>query len=182
MFRLSIAGILWLIVLAALNFAVLRYFEYFVQEGGEPIVPLLGLMPLFDAFLISFYAAVTKQYRFGLVRRAGRGGFAKSLAVTTGVLLALCMFLCFATPRGIVNLLEASFDFPNWPGNFGQHVTEGPLLGATLGVLMSGPLLVIATVFSLVTCRYRLVITRLSLDAPAVDDRPEEVTQATVRP
>jgi hypothetical protein len=182
MFRLSIAGILWLIVLAALNFAVLRYYEYFDQVGGEPIIPLVGLMPLFDAFLISFYAAVTKQYRFGLVRRAGRGGFAKSLAVTTGVLMALCMFLCFAAPRGIMTLIDASFDFPNWLLNFGQRVTEGPLLGATLCVLMSGPLLVIATVFSLITCRYRLVITRRSLNTPAVDNRPEEVTQATFRP
>jgi hypothetical protein len=182
MFRLSIAEILWLIVLAALNFAALRYFEYFIQEGGEPILALIGLMPLFDAFLISFYAAVTKQFRFGLVRRAGRGGFAKSLAVTTGVLLAFFMFLCFAAPRGILNLLEAFFDFPKWLGNFRQHVTEGPLLGATLCVLVSGPLLVIAIVFSLIMCRYRLVITRRSLDTPAVDDRPEEVTQATVRP
>ncbi len=68
MFRVSIAGLLWLIVLAALNFAVLRYFEYFVRKVEQPIVPLLGLMPLFDAFLISFYAAVTSQYRFALVR------------------------------------------------------------------------------------------------------------------
>ena len=52
MFRISIAGILWLIALAALNFAVLRYFEYFVGTGEQPIVPLLGLMSLFDAFLL----------------------------------------------------------------------------------------------------------------------------------
>ena len=64
MFRLSIAGILWLIVLAAPNFAALRYFGYLVDANGEPIVLLVGLMPLFDAFLISFYAAATKQYRF----------------------------------------------------------------------------------------------------------------------
>jgi hypothetical protein len=162
-FRISIAGILWLIGLAALNFAVLRYFEYFVRTVEQPIVLLVGLMPLLDACLISFYAAATRQYRFALVRRAGRGGFAKSLAVTTGVLLALSMFLCVAAPRTIVDLLEASFDF--------KRVTARPLVGATLCVLMSGPLLVIATVISLITRRFRLVITRRSLDTPAVDNR-----------
>ncbi len=91
--------------------------------------------------------------------------------MTTGVLLALSMFLCFAAPGTIVDLLEASFDF-KWLGNFRKQVTEGPLVGATLCVLMSGPLLVIATVFSLITCRFTLVITRRSLDTPAVDNRP----------
>ena len=92
--------------------------------------------------------------------------------MTTGVMLALCIFLCFAAPKRIGNLIDASFDFEQWLGQFGQPVTEGPLLGATLCVLMSGPPLVIATVFSLITCRYRLVITRRSLDTPAVDIRP----------
>ena len=173
MFRLSIAGILWLIVLAALNFAVLRYFGYLAGANGEPIVLLVGLMPLFDAFLISFYAAATKHYGFSLVRRAGRGGFAKSLAVTTGVMLALCIFLCFAAPKAILTLIVDSVDFRKWLGIFRQPLAfNETLVGATLGVLMSGPLLVIATVFSLITCRYRLVITRRSLDTPAVDNRP----------
>jgi hypothetical protein len=172
MFRISIAGVLWLIVLAALNFAVLRYFEYIADATGEPIVLLVGLMPLFDAFLISFYVAATKHYHFALVHRASRVGFAKLLAVTTGVMLALCIFLCFAAPRTIVDLLGAPFDFFRWLGIFRQPQTNKPLVGATLCVLMSGPLLLIATVFSLITCRFRLVITRRSLDTPAVDNQP----------
>ncbi len=173
MFRLSIAGILWLIVLAALNFAALRYFGHLADASGEPIVLLVGLMPLFDAFLISFYAAATKHYSFSLVRRAGRVGFAKPLAVTTGVMLALCIFLCFAAPKAILTLIVDSFDFRKWLGIFRQPLTSNePLVGAMLCVLMSGPLLVIATVFSVIMSRYRLVITRRSLDTPAGDNRP----------
>jgi hypothetical protein len=172
MFRISIAGILWLIVLAALNFAVLRYFEYLNQGDPEPIVWLVGLMPLFDVFLISFYAVLTKQYRFALMRRAGRGGFAKTFAVTTGVMFAFCMFVCFAAPQGISNLLNGLCALDGWFDYLRQQGNAEPVLGATLCLIMSGPLLVIATVFSFAMSRYRLVITRRLQDAPAVDSRP----------
>jgi hypothetical protein len=170
MFRLSIAGILWLIALAALNFAVLRYFKYVVDVGPEPIILLILLMPLFDAFLMSFYAAITKQYRLVLMRREGRGGVAETFALTTGVMFAFCMFVSFAAPKLILQLMEDwLLPFIKW---FEQQRGNEPLIGATLCLIVSGPPLVIASVFSFAMSRYRLVITRRMQDAPAPVDRP----------
>jgi hypothetical protein len=173
MFRLSIAGILWLIVLAALNFAVLRYFEFLVNRGEDPVVLLVGLMPLFDAFLISFYAAANKRYRFMIMRRVSRGSFAGSFALTTGVTLALCMFLCIAARQHILELIEVLLEpFSKWFAVLRELGSGQSLIGATLCLIMSGPLLAIATVISFVMSRYRLVITRRLPDAHAVEDRP----------
>jgi hypothetical protein len=165
MFRLSIAGMLWLVILAALNFAVLRYFEY-IDHGPDAIVLLVGLMPLFDVFLISCYAAVTKHFRFTLMRREGRGGFAGTLALATGVLLALCTFVCVVAPQHISNLIEIAVEpFTKWFEAWRKVGNGESLIGATLCLIMSGPLLVIATGFSLAMSRYRLVITRRLQDS-----------------
>jgi hypothetical protein len=171
MFRVSIAGLLWLVILAALNFAVLRYFELLAQ-GPEPITLLVGLMPLFDAFLISLYVALNKLYRFTLVRRESRSGFSGSLAITSGVMLAFCVFLSLAAPLEILGLISDLIQSSPWLAELDQRRNGGPLIAAALCVLMSGPLLAIAGVLSFAISRYRLVITRRSPRAPALEDRP----------
>jgi hypothetical protein len=174
MFRLSIAGVLWLIVLAALNLAVLHDFESLLDRGGqgpEPIVLLTGLMPLIDAFLICCYTAVTGRYRFMLMPRGTRRDFAGAFAAITGVMLASFMFLCFAAPKRLSEPLGILIDpYVRWLDAQPLPGSRGPLIGATLCLVMSGPLLVISAVFSFIMSRYRLVITRRMQGAPAADD------------
>ena len=160
MFRISIAGILWLVVLAALNFAVLRYFEY-IQKSPEPIILLVGLMPLFDGFMISLYVAATRKYHFALRRRDRRGEFAGVFALTTAVMLAVSTFLCIVASQHILELMDSLFSsFIEWLTGFAQQGHTESLVGAALCLIMSGPMLVIATIFAFVMSRYKLVITR----------------------
>jgi hypothetical protein len=172
MFRLSIASVLWLIVLAALNFAILRSLEYLVSDGPGPIIPLVGLMPLFDVFLISSYVALTKRYRFTLISRPDGRDFAKTFAVTSGVMLAFCMFLCFALTHGLLVLIEVVLTpFDKWSKNMGWQGDGEALIGAAMCAVMSGPLIVMATLLSLIMSRYRLVIALRSLDKGSHDMR-----------
>ena len=161
MFRVSIAGILWLVILASLNFAVLRYFGH-IAEALQPIALLVGLMPLFDAFLISFFVVATRRYRFALMRREGRGGFTGAFALAAAVMLAVSTFLCFAATQLLLELVEALFTpFSKWFESLAPFDHAASFLaGVLLCALMSGPLLVVAVVFAFVMSRFRLVITR----------------------
>jgi hypothetical protein len=159
MFRLSIASVLCLIALAALNFAILRSFEYLVSDGPGPIIPLAGLMPLFDVFLISSHAALTKRYRFTLIRRSDGRDFAKTFAMTSGVMLAFCIFLCFALTHGLLVLIEdLLMPFDKWLKNMGRQGDGGALIGSAMCVFMLGPLIVMTTLLALIMSRYRLVM------------------------
>ncbi len=69
MFRISL--LLWLVALAALNFTLFRYSEAIIDLSPK-FAGLIGLIPLFDLFGLSLYLAVTRRFRFALVRRTVR--------------------------------------------------------------------------------------------------------------
>jgi hypothetical protein len=163
MFRISIAGILWLTALAAVNFAVLRYFEH-LSKFDDPIILLVGLMPLFDGFLISLYAAATRRYDFALKRRESRGSFAEAFALTAAMMLAVSTFLCITAPQAVLELLEDPYNSSlGWLPGFAQQ-PNGVSLAVVLCLIISGPLLVIAAVFAFVMSRYKVVVARKRLE------------------
>jgi hypothetical protein len=160
MFRISVAGILWLIVLAALNSAVLRFFEYFAREP-EPILLLVGLMPLFDAFIISLCVAATRSFRFELRRRDHRRGFSGAFALTTAAMLVGSSFLCIVATHPILELLQLFLDpVIAWFKVIAEREPTESVVGVTLCLVMSGPMLVIAAILSFIMSRYELVISR----------------------
>ena len=159
MFRISIAGILWLTALVAVNLTVLRYFEY-LDKMDDPIILLIGLMPLFDGFLISLYAAVTRRYHFALKRRESRGHYVEVFALTTAMMLAVSTFLCVTATKTVLELLDGPYNsWLGWLPGFAQQ-PDGVFLAVALCLIISGPLLVIATVFAFVMSPYQVVVTR----------------------
>jgi hypothetical protein len=60
MFRISL--LLWLIALVAVNLTLLRYSEA-VIELSPKFAGLIGLMPLFDLFVLSLYRIVIRLHR-----------------------------------------------------------------------------------------------------------------------
>jgi hypothetical protein len=127
----------------------------------DPIVLLVGLMPLFDGFMISLYVTATRRYRFALRRRDRPGGFAGIFALTTAIMLATSTFLCVAATRLIPELIDSLFSsFGEWLKGVAQGGYTESLEGAVLCLIMSGPLLVIATISAFVASRFELVITR----------------------
>jgi hypothetical protein len=86
MFRISL--LLWLIALAALNLTLLRYSEAVIDLSPK-FAGLIGLMPLFDLFALSLYLALTRRFRFALVRRAVRKNIADSAAMVSEAILVL---------------------------------------------------------------------------------------------
>ena len=162
MFRISIAGILWLTALVAVNFAVLRYFEH-LSKFDDPIILLIGLMPLFDGFLISLYAAATRRYHFSIKRRESRGSFAEAFALTAATMLAVSTLLFITATHPIVELLDDLYSSSRgWLPGFAQQ-PDGVSLAVALCLIISGPLLVIATIFAFVMSPYKLVVTRREL-------------------
>ena len=159
MFRISIAGILWLTALVAVNFAVLRYFEY-LRKMDDPIILLVGLMPLFDGFLISLYAAVTRRYHFALYAVRAEDTSWKSSRLTAAVMLAVSTFLCITATKTVLELLDGPYSsWLGWLPGFAQQ-PEGVFLAVALCLIISGPLLVIAAVFAFVMSPYEVVVTR----------------------
>jgi hypothetical protein len=119
-------------------------------------------MPLFDFFVLSVYLALTGRFRFALVRRQVRKSVVDSVAVVSGAILASGTLLCLLFPEVVVQLLELLFlPLEQWIGvSRSSPEMRGPLSGALLGVLMSGPLICLMLVLGLVHSRFRLEITR----------------------
>lgn len=159
MFRISF--LLWLIVLAALNLVLLRYGEAVVQLS--PKFPgLIGLMPLFDLFVLSLSLALTARFRIALVRRPVPGRTIDSIAVVSGAVLALGMLGCLLFPEVVLYLLDFLFSpFEKWIGvSSSAPETRGLLIGALLGAIVSGPSILLTLVLGFVHSRYTLEVTR----------------------
>jgi hypothetical protein len=159
MFRISL--LLWLIALAALNLTLLKYCEAVVHFSPR-LVGLYGLMPLFDFFTLSVYLAFTRRFRLALVRRQPRKRFVNSAAVVSGTILALGTLLCVFFPVAVLQLLELLFSPLLRSSELSNSTPEirGFLIGALLGVLMSGPPICLTLVFGLLHSSFRLEITR----------------------
>ncbi len=159
MFRISL--LLWLIALAALNLTLLKYSES-VIEVSPKFAGLIGLMPLFDLFILSVYLAVTKRFRFTLVRRTAPKNLADSAAMVSGAILVLGAMSCLLFPE--VALLTADLLFSpldQWTGaTQSSPETRGFLIGALLGMVLSGPAIALTIVLGFIHTWFRLEITR----------------------
>lgn len=106
MFRISL--LLWLIALAALNLTLLKYSEAIIGLS-EKFAGLIGLLPLFQLFALSLYVALTRRFRFALVRRLVRRDIADSTAMVSGAILAIVTLLSVLFPEIVLRLPEPLF-------------------------------------------------------------------------
>jgi hypothetical protein len=159
MFRISL--LLWLIALAALNLTVLRYSEAIINLSPK-FAGLIGLMPLFDLSALSLYLVLTRRFRFALVRRTVRKHLVDSAATVSGVILGLGMTACLLFPEVVLPLIEVLFSpFDPWAGTTqSSPESRGFFIGASLGMILSGPAIALSIVFSFIHSRFRLEITR----------------------
>jgi hypothetical protein len=159
MFRISL--LLWLIALAALNFTLLRYSEAVIDLSPK-FAGLIGLMPLFDLFALSIYLALTRRYRFALVRREIRESIVDSAAMVSGAILVVSTTSCLMFPEVVLELIDLLYS----PLDRRIGVTEsspetrGFLIGTLLGTLISGPPIFLTIVLSNFHSRFKLEITR----------------------
>jgi hypothetical protein len=159
MFRISL--LLWVIALAALNLTVLKYSEPLIELSPK-FAGLIGLMPLFDLFALSLYLALTARFRFALVRRQERGSLMGSTAAWSGAILALGTLASLLFPEVVLQVLDALYrPVDQWIGvSSASPETRGFLIGASLGMLMSGAPIFSAIVLGYIHSRFRLEITR----------------------
>jgi hypothetical protein len=159
MFRISL--LLWLIALAALNLTLLKYTEAVIDLSPK-FAGLIGLMPLFDLFALSLYLALTRRFRFALVRRTVRKNIVDSAAMMSGAILILCTTSCLLFPEVVLQLVELLFfPFNQWiKVSASSPETRGFLIGALLGLLTSGPPILLAFVLGYIHSQFRLEITR----------------------
>jgi hypothetical protein len=159
MFRISM--LLWLIALAALNLTLLKYSEAVIDLSTK-FAGLIGLMPLFDLFALSLYLALTRRFRFALVRRRVRGSFVGAVAVASGAILALGTLACLLVPEVVLQMLDVPYtSIDHWIGvSSSSRETRGFLIGALLGMLMSGPPIFLTFVLGYFHSRFRLEIMR----------------------
>ena len=159
MFRISL--LLWLIALAALNLTLLKYSEAVIDLSPK-FAGLIGLMPLFDLFALSLYLALTRRFRFALVRRRVRKNMVDSAAMVSGAILVLGTTSCLLFPEVVLQLIEPLFlPFDQWIKVSGSSPeTRGFLIGTLLVMLISGPLILLTFVLGYIHSRYRLEITR----------------------
>jgi hypothetical protein len=158
MFRISL--LLWLIALAALNLTLLRYTEAVIDLSPK-FAGLIGLMPLFDLFALSLYLALTRKFRFALVRRSVRKTIVDSAAMVSGAILVLGTTSCLLFPEVVLQLVELLFSpFDPWiKVSESSPETRGLLIGAFLGLLMSGPPIFLTFVLGYIHSRFRVEIT-----------------------
>jgi hypothetical protein len=159
MFHISL--LLWLIALAALNLTLLRYSEAVINLSPK-FAGLIGLMPLFDLFALCLYLALTRMFRFALVRRRVQKNIVDSAAMVSGAILVLGTMLCVLFPEVVVLLVELLFSpVDQWTGaTQSSPETRGFLIGASLGMLISGPATSLTLVIGYIYSRFRLEITR----------------------
>ena len=158
MFRISF--LLWVVVLAAFNFVVLRHFKQ-LENAGNQVMILIGLMPLFDLFILASYLAVTKRYRFSLVECDVPRRLTPLIAAWSGGFLLLGTMLCLVATEGILHLIEFFFT-PILPAVEAAHLQpdlQESLAGGLLGLLMSGPPILLALLLAYIGSSYRLVVT-----------------------
>jgi hypothetical protein len=133
-----------------------------VIELSPKFTGLIGLMPLFDLFVLSLYLALTRRFGFALVRRRVQGSFVVSTAVASGAILALGALSCLLFPEVVLQLLDVLYTpIDQWIGvSSSSPESRGFLIGALLGLLMSGPPIFLSFVLGYIHSRFRLEITR----------------------
>ena len=119
-------------------------------------------MPLFDLFALSLYLALTRRFRFALIRREMRKNMVDSAAMVSGAILVLGMTSCLLFPEVVLQLVEPLFSpVDQWIGlSKSSPETRSFLIGTLLAMLISGPLIFLTLVLGYIHSRFRLEITR----------------------
>jgi hypothetical protein len=140
---------------------VLRYSEAIIELSTK-FAGLIGLMPLFDLFALSLYLALTRRFRFALVRRTVRKNFVDSAAVVSGAILALGATTCLLFPEVVLQLLEPLFSpIERWIGaSKSSPETRNVLIGAMLAMIISGPPIFLTFILGYLHSQFRLEVTR----------------------
>jgi hypothetical protein len=159
MFRISL--LLWLVALAALNFTLLRYAEVVIDLSPK-FAGLIGLVPPFDLFAMSLYVALTRRFRFALVRRQARKNIIDSAAMVSGAILVLGTMSCLLFHEVVLELVQLPFSpVERWIRISQPSLeTRGFVIGAFLGLFMSGPPILFTVVLGYLHSRFKLEITR----------------------
>ena len=159
MFRMSL--LLWLVALAALNLTLLRYSEAVIDLSPK-FAGIIGLMPLFDLFVLSLYLALTTRFRFALVRRTVRKNIIDSAAMVSGAILVPGTASCLLFHEIVLELVQLPFSpIDHWIRvSESSPETRGFVIGAFLGLFMSGPPILVTFVLGYLHSRFKLEITR----------------------
>ena len=142
MFRISF--LLWLVVLAALNFWLLSNLQLvFNSNLYDPL--LVGTLPLLNAFLIGCYFSGFSRFRFSIKRRDENRDFATAFAFVTGFLFVLTVIMCALIPEPLFSLLDKILTpFRLWFQSLRPEIRRSVLLDVgILGLFVSGPSLLI---------------------------------------
>jgi hypothetical protein len=115
-----------------------------------------------EPFALSLYLALTRRFRFALVRRSVRKNIVDSAAMASGAILVLGTTSCLLFPEVVLQLVDLLFSpFDQWiKVSESSPETRGFLIGALLGLLMSGPPIFLTLVLGYIHSRFRLEITR----------------------
>ena len=159
MFRISL--LVWLVALAALNLTVLRYSEA-ILDLSPKFAGIIGLMPLFDLFVLSLYLAMTMRFRFVFVRRPVPKNIVDAAAMVSGAILAVATALCLLFHEVVLALVQLPLSpVEIWIKRSDPSPnTRGLVIGASLGLLLSGPPILLTLVLGYLHSRFQLEITR----------------------
>jgi hypothetical protein len=178
--RISIANLMLVIALLAANFSILRFLLSSSRGGRNWHYQLpAGFVPLGDAFILAIFLLLSRN-QVVLRRRSEKepGRFAVPFITALSLLSAMFTLFFFYAEESLSALLrvvatpmetifkslgaEINMDTP------ADRYLIGPIF---LGITLSGPPLMIATVFATIMARFKLVIT--PREEPCVDSASE---------
>jgi hypothetical protein len=160
--RFSISVAMAVVALAAANCAALRV--AYLDDSG---VFLIGLLPLLNAQIIGLYYLIGLRYRISLRRRRQREqvGFAPIFVAANALALLVSITVCVLAPtvmiaylRYVLGSLEPFLALGVQPAPYVSLLFREVVGLLLVGALMSGPLLVLGSIFSWVSSRYKIVV------------------------
>jgi hypothetical protein len=167
--RFSIFKAMLVIALIAGNFAAVRALNPMPISPG--ILPLLltGLVPLVDAQIIGLYV-IARRYRFALRHRTGTGHGVGVFVFVIFNALALIILLaaCVVAPEGVADQAGIFLDpFGRWlrslgygPSDFEAPFFQFFVIPSYVAAVLSGPPLLLGSIFGRLVNGYELVIAR----------------------
>ena len=159
--RFSISVAMAVVALAAANCAALRV--AYLDDSG---VFLIGLLPLLDAQIIGLYYLMASRYRISLRRRRREQfGFAPFFVAVNALAFLVSITFCVLAPTVmtaylgyVLASLEPFLALGVQPALYVSLLFREVVGLLLVGALMSGPPLVLGSIFSWVSSRYKLVV------------------------
>jgi hypothetical protein len=148
------------IAIVAVNCAAVRASYSGIANEALPGMLVGGLLPLVNAFFISLYL-IAKRYRFSLRRRKQdwHGRFIVVFSAFTALALTTLLVACVFATSYVHEYAEGAFaPFEPWPRWFDETFFRLVFLPIFLGVVLSGPPLLLALTVGFVSSRLELVV------------------------